>query len=435
MDKLLPELYGIYGRYINEFRSFPFILDGCKLAERRILISTFELAPKKLIKASGIIGWCIMKYHPHGEAIYDVLVRLVNNKILDNTQGNWGLKLGIKEESAAPMRYTETKMTKWLYDLAFEYINYIEREILEFGEEPPLLPTKLPICLLGEENTQGIGFGYRTYIPVYKREDLVKRLGWLLGYRKTEPIIRSMTDCTDLTSDAEHQRILTTGKGQMKLKGKYEIDGKSVIIRSWPSSKQWASIETKFQKEIEVEKAVGITDETNEKNGCQIRFTIKRQRGFHISKLTDKFDKLLEGSITFECNMVDTNGKVKLVPPDKMLLITYKMYKSIVENVLKSNIAELTSTITELNIIKDIKPILSVELKAHPDDVDQVMKNISTQLKLDLEIIKGIFEKYTLARIFRIKTETVNLITKRKELQDNLSNSSQYIWDNKFQKV
>jgi len=435
MDKLLPELYGDYGRYINEFRSFPYILDGCKLAERRILVSTFEIAPKKFTKASGIIGYCIMKYHPHGESIYDVLVRAVNNKLLDNTQGNWGLKLGIKDESAAPMRYTETRMTKWLTNLAFEHINSIDRKILEFGEEPPYIPTKLPICLLGEENTQGIGFGYRTNIPVYKREDLVKRLSWLLGYRKNEPLIKPITNCIDLTIPEIHKQILTTGKGQVKLKGKYEIDGKSVIIRSWPCSKQWGSIEGKFQKEVEVEKSLGITDETNEKNGCQIRFTIKRQRGYPVTKLTEKLDSLLEGSITFECNMVNTKGKVQLVSPDQMLLTTYNMYKNVVENVIRTNIKDLTSTINELNIIKEIKPLLSIELKSHPDDIEKVVGNISTQLKIDIEIIKGIFEKYTIGRIFRIKTETQALVLKRSNLENDLNNSAKYIWDNKYNKI
>ena len=363
---------------------------------------------------------------------YEVLVRLVNNGHLDDTQGNWGLKLGIMKEKPAAMRYTETRMTPHMSKMAFEYINYIERQELEYYPEPPLIPIKFPLCLLGNEYTQGIGFGYRTMIPAYSYKDLTKRLEWLLGYRKTEPIIRPLTKCTHLSKDAEFKELLTTGKGKLLFKGKYEVDGKSVIIRNWPESKQWSAIEKKFQKDIEVEKSIGITDETNLKNGCQIRLLIKRQRGYPISKLTERLEELLVGPITFECNMVNVKGKVQLVSPDEMLITTYNIYKKVVESVLQSQIEDLTKTINELNIIKTIRPHLSVELKKNPDDLPLVINNISVAAKVEEEVLKALFEKYTIARLFRIKTETDTHALKRKELQDNLKNSADYIWANKY---
>ena len=175
MDKLFVEMYSDYGKYINQFRSFPFIIDGCKLVERRVLLSTYEVAREKLQKSNKIVGHCLGSYHPHGDC-YQTLVGLVQNGFLDNTQGNWGGQIGTNDEPSAAMRYTETRLLRETYNLAFEYINYIDRETIEFYEEPPIIPTQLPICLLGKENTQGIGFGYRTYIPVYEKKDLIKRL-------------------------------------------------------------------------------------------------------------------------------------------------------------------------------------------------------------------------------------------------------------------
>ena len=54
---------------------------------------------------------------------------------------------------------------------------------------------------MGTDYTQGIGFGFKTYIPCYTVSDLHKRLLWLLGIRKRKPIIAPITDC-QIVSDS-----------------------------------------------------------------------------------------------------------------------------------------------------------------------------------------------------------------------------------------
>ena len=52
MDKLIPVFYKSYGEYVNHFRAFPLDVDGLKPVERRILLSSYEIARDKLIRAN-----------------------------------------------------------------------------------------------------------------------------------------------------------------------------------------------------------------------------------------------------------------------------------------------------------------------------------------------------------------------------------------------
>ena len=433
MDQLLPELYTLYGKYINEFRSFPSILDGCKLVERRLLYCVYDVARQNKVKAARVVGDCIGKFHPHSDqSAYGSLVQLVQNGFVEG-QGNWGSNIGITSAPAAAMRYTECKAKKNTLDMAFEFINSIPKVDKEMDPEPAFLPTKLPFCLLGNSYTQGIGFGFKTYIPAYEEKDLVKRLSWLLGYRKTEPVIKPKTNCKILSNDVDLKNLLTTGKGKIVYKGNYTLELKtnSILIHSVPEGKSFLTFLKKFEKQIQSEKSIGFVDES-EKGNTNVRLKILRQRGYPLSALKDQVDKELTGSVSFECNMCDLQGKVVLVSVDKMLLDIYKVYKNVIKGVITEDIKDIDNKINELNIIKTILPELSKELKTNPDDITKVINNISVVCSISVEILKAIFEKYTIGRLFRIKTETVDLKVSKKLKQENLKNLEDYVWKEKY---
>ena len=168
MKEQLTALYGEYGRYINKFRAFPLNLDGLKIVERRLLYSLYLTAKDENVKSALVIGYAIGHFHPHGDSsAYGSLCALVSGKIAIG-QGNWGNKAGVEECGAAAMRYTEIKSSKFILDMAFEFIKFVKMEALELDEEPLFLPTKLPLCLVNTTYCQGIGFGSRTIIPSYK---------------------------------------------------------------------------------------------------------------------------------------------------------------------------------------------------------------------------------------------------------------------------
>ena len=91
----------------------------------------------------------IGKFHPHGDqSIYDALVRLAQDfsmryPLVDG-QGNFG---NIDGDSAAAMRYTETRMT----DVAMRLLEGIAEDAVDFrrtmmasDEEPVVLPGQFP---------------------------------------------------------------------------------------------------------------------------------------------------------------------------------------------------------------------------------------------------------------------------------------------------
>lgn len=435
MDELIPTLYGDYGRYINETRAFPFILDGAKLVERRLLYSLYEVAKSSFVKSATVVGSCIGRYHPHGDiSCYSSLVTIVQNSLAIG-QGNWGMNYGIDDNPPAAQRYTEVKCDPKILDLAFEYIRSVPYKKIELDfEEPIFLPTRFPICLIGSHNyCEGIGFGYSTKIPVYTKKDLYKRLEWLLSDRqKTEPIIKPITDCELISGNTEFRELLTTGKAKILYRGKYIKESKnSVIITSIPPSRHFQTILSKFEKEILIDKSVAWQDVS--RTSTSVRFMIIKPRSISLEEVCKKLDTVLTSSITFECNVCNTKGKVIRLSIDDMLLNVYKIYRQVVDMVLKEQIKQIDLKVNELDVISKIKPLLREQIKENPDDIDKVIIEISKVLQIQSNIIKELLDKYTVSRIFKIKTETSKLVEEKTDIENKLQNLSTYIWKEKYQ--
>jgi len=376
---------------------------------------------------------CIGYYHPHGdESAYSSLVTIVNNGLAVG-QGNWGLNVGVDDNPPAAMRYTEVKSSKDVLDMAFEYIKDVPYDTIEFGEEPLFLPTKLPICLIGQKSyCKGIGFGYGTLIPIYKESDLLKRLHWLLtGKKGKAPIILPITDCDYQSTSSDFEQLLTAGNARINYKGKYKKEGtKSIIIESIPPSKSFHVILKKFSKEIIQDKSLGWQDES--KTSTKVRFTILKPRMLKMASLIKKLESVLEGSLTFDCNVCNTAGKVVRLSIDDMLLNVYKIYRQVVEKVLKGKIKDTQDSVDEMILVGKIKPILSIQLKKNPDDVDKVIEEIAIILKETPDHIKQIFDKFTIRRIFKVKTDISTLTKTKKDFQNKLENLDTYIWNQKY---
>jgi len=136
----------------------------------------------------------------------------------------------------------------------------------------------LPICLMGTDYSQGIGFGFKTYIPCYQLKDLYQRLLWLLGIRKRKPIITPITDLNILSDPKELDELLITGKAKINVEGIIEINNvqNKVILRSWPPGKRFQSFLNKFAKELN-DGVIGYVD-LSSGNKTEILFEVLRER-------------------------------------------------------------------------------------------------------------------------------------------------------------
>jgi topoisomerase-4 subunit A len=79
-----------YASYVILERAVPYLDDGLKPVQRRVLHSMWELEDGRYNKVANVIGHT-MKYHPHGDvSIGDAMVQMGQKNLLIDTQGNWG---------------------------------------------------------------------------------------------------------------------------------------------------------------------------------------------------------------------------------------------------------------------------------------------------------------------------------------------------------
>src|SRR5690606_12874491 len=146
-----------YSMYVILDRALPFIGDGMKPVQRRIVYAMSELglsAAAKHKKSARTVGDVLGKYHPHGDmACYEAMVLMAQpfayRYPLIDGQGNWGSQDDPK--SFAAMRYTESRLTRFAQLLLAELEQGTVEWLPNFDgslREPRFLPARLPHVLL-----------------------------------------------------------------------------------------------------------------------------------------------------------------------------------------------------------------------------------------------------------------------------------------------
>jgi len=426
MDQTLRKLYKEYGQYSN-YRNFPLDLDGLKPVERRVLLSAYKIARSKFVKSRQVDAYTIGHYHPHGEC-YGTIVQLVRQGFLVG-QGNFGSNVGVEPVGAAAPRYTECKIDPRTLDLAFKYIKYVPEIPTELGDvEPAYLPTMIPICLLGSEYTQGIGFGYKTYIPCFPFEDLRGRLMWLLGNRKRKIIPVPISDCIVTATPAELEQLLTTGKMKIAVEGIIEENPKQniVILKSWPPGKRFQSILNKFQKEMEAG-MIGFTDLSSTETKIVFQVLRDRNRDKIYQDFIVKLKEVIKGAISFENTVVDSYNKVLVKSIDDMLLDTYNMFYTMNEKMLQDEITRIKAVIEEYKLLDLIRPTLAICI-GNNRDIESTIKEIKRTYDItDDTGIRELISKYKIIKLLTLEIDTNDLNIKIDELAKTLTNLDSFL--------
>ncbi len=159
-----------YASYVILERAVPYVNDGLKPVQRRILHAMRSMDDGRYTKVANIIGQTMM-YHPHGDAsIGDALVQLGQKDLLIDTQGNWGNLL--TGDGAAAPRYIEARLTKFALDVVFNpkttewKLSYDGR-----NKEPITLPVKFPLLLA--QGVEGIAVGLASKILPHNFIELI----------------------------------------------------------------------------------------------------------------------------------------------------------------------------------------------------------------------------------------------------------------------
>jgi topoisomerase IV subunit A len=269
------EAYLNYSMYVILDRALPFLGDGLKPVQRRIIYAMSELgleSTSKPMKSARTVGDVIGKYHPHGDsACYDALVLMAQpfafRYPLIEGQGNFGSPDDPK--SFAAMRYTEAKLTKFANTLLDEVDlgtvdfkpNYDGKE-----SEPVWLPSRLPHILLN--GTTGIAVGMATDVPPHNLREVVSACIRLLedpdaSTRDLCEHIQGPDFCTAgeiITSKTDLLKMYETGSGSVRQRAIYTREGSNIVITALPHQVSPAKIQEQIAEQMRLKKLPMIED-------------------------------------------------------------------------------------------------------------------------------------------------------------------------------
>jgi len=316
-----------YSMYVILDRALPQLGDGLKPVQRRIIYAMSDLglsASSKPKKSARTIGDVIGKFHPHGDgACYEAMVNMAQDfsyryPLIDG-QGNWGSQDDPK--SFAAMRYTEAKLTKYSNALLSE----LDEGTVEWQgnfdgtlEEPKILPAQLPNILLN--GGSGIAVGMATDVPSHNISEVISGLIALadnpeLSLDELLNFIPAPDFATggEITSSAEDiKRIYLTGNGSLKLRAKFGLEKKDIVITELPYHISGAKVIEQIAEQMIAKKLPMVSDlrdESDHEHACRLVLKLKStdlEADSIISHLCATTD--LERNVRVNLNIINLEG-------------------------------------------------------------------------------------------------------------------------------
>lgn len=213
-----------YASYVILERAVPYVNDGLKPVQRRILHSMRELDDGRYNKVANVIG-NTMKYHPHGDAsIGDALVQLGQKDLLVDCQGNWGNIL--TGDSAAAPRYIEARLSKFALEVVFNPKTTIWKPSYDGrNREPVTLPVKFPLLLA--QGVEGIAVGLASKILPHNFIELIDAC---IAHLKHEDFVLYPDFPTGGMVDVAKYNDGVRG-GNVKIRARIEKDNSNKILK------------------------------------------------------------------------------------------------------------------------------------------------------------------------------------------------------------
>ena len=317
-----------YSMYVIMDRALPFIGDGLKPVQRRIVYAMSELglnAAAKFKKSARTVGDVLGKFHPHGDAAcYEAMVLMAQpfsyRYPLVDGQGNWGAPDDPK--SFAAMRYTESRLSK----ISEILLSELGQGTVDFQpnfdgtlEEPQYLPARLPHILLN--GTTGIAVGMATDIPPHNINEVADAAVLLLDNPKAGlDDVLNIIQGPDFPTEAEIispkddiRKMYETGRGSIKMRATWHKEDGEIIISALPHQSSPSKIIAQIAEQMTAKKlpmVEDIRDEADYENPVRIVLVPRSNRVdtdalmAHLFATTD-----LEKSYRVNMNMIGLDHK------------------------------------------------------------------------------------------------------------------------------
>ena len=317
-----------YSMYVVLDRALPFVGDGLKPVQRRIVYSMSELgldATAKPKKSARTVGDVIGKFHPHGDsACYEAMVLMAQpfsyRYPLIDGQGNFGSQDDPK--SFAAMRYTESRLTPMAELLLAELGHGTVEWTANFDgtlEEPSWLPARVPHVLLN--GSTGIAVGMATDIPPHNLREVASACIRLLDDpdASVADLVEHVrgpdfpTAAEIITPAADLLAMYESGHGSVRCRAVWTKEDGNIVVTALPYQVSPSKILEQVAAQMRARKLPmleDIRDESDHENPIRIVLMPRSNRVDveqmmqHLNATTD-----LEKSYRVNLNMIGLDGK------------------------------------------------------------------------------------------------------------------------------
>ena len=320
--------YMEYSMYVIMDRALPYIGDGLKPVQRRIVYAMSELglkATSKYKKSARTVGDVLGKFHPHGDmACYEAMVLMAQEfsyryPLIDG-QGNWGSPDDPK--SFAAMRYTESRLAAYsqvlLSELGDGTINW-KPNFDGSLQEPEILPARLPNILLN--GTSGIAVGMATDIPPHNLGEVVEACIHLLS--KPEATLEDIcqyikgpdftTEAEIISSPSDILHIYRHGHGTLRMRALHSRENGDIVITALPHQVSGSKVLEQIAGQMQAKKlpmVMDMRDESDHENPTRLVIVPRSSRTdidelmAHLFATTD-----LERTYRVNINVIGLNNR------------------------------------------------------------------------------------------------------------------------------
>jgi DNA gyrase subunit A len=364
-------------------RALPDAKDGLKPVHRRILFAMHDLnmsarAPYK--KSARIVGDVIGKYHPHGDtSVYDALVRMAQSfsmrEPLIDGQGNFG---SVDGDSAAAMRYTESRFTKISEDI----LKDIDKDTVNFTmnyddtiKEPSVLPTRVPTLLMN--GSEGIAVGMATKIPPHNLNELLDATMHILDNPEaTADELMEFIQGPDFPTGGTifgRRGIIdayNTGRGRVRIRAKHHIEtrGKKeiIVLDELPYQVNKARLIELIANLTKDKQIEGISEVRDESDRDGIRVVIELKKDAMNEIVMNNLYKSTPMETTFGIILLAVHNKEPKIFNLPELLNVFISHRKTV--IIRRTIFDLEKAKARAHILEGLKIAL--------DNIDEVVKII-----------------------------------------------------------
>ncbi len=443
IEEEMKSSYIDYAMSVITARAIPDAKDGLKPVHRRILYSMHEMGltnNKPFVKSARIVGDCF-KYHPHGDAaLYDSLVRMVQNFSLRyplvSGHGNFA---SIDFSEPASMRYTEAKLSKVGEELLYD----LDKEVVDFMpnfdgslKEPTVLPSKIPNLLIN--GSSGIAVGMATNIPPHNMNEVIDAINLVIENKEI-----SVNELVNVIKGPDFptggiisgkQGIIEaykTGRGKIIVRAKTKIEPRKIIVEEIPYQVNKTVLIENIADLVKDKKVEGISDIRDESDRKGMRLVIELKKDVNPEVVLNQLYQHTQLQETFGIIMLALDeNKPKILNLKDLINIFIKHRFIVITKRTKFDLnkAEKRAHILEgLKIaLKDIDNVINLIKKSHNAEKAKLnlIENYSLSEEQALAILDTKLQRLTSLEQNKIQEEHNDLLKLIKDLKEILASES-----------